>query len=128
MTSYSLQTIMENIVRFLMNDLVRKYIVPVIFILLVLDVFHYILSSEDKKESLLTSFKNKFIGFILLILLPVILIAGLQKFESITGIKTNVDTSIVQRVASPDGQTQGASTGNTSAAQHTKNTSTTAKK
>lgn len=95
---YNIYQIIENVVLFISRDVVSKMILPLLFLFLAADIIRYLFSKDAKKETILDSLKAKAIGFIILIFLPFIMLWFLGFVQQVTGVKPNVDTSILQKL------------------------------
>ena len=91
-------TIIENIVIFLSKDVVYKFVLPLIFIFLVFDIFSYLFSKDSKKEDIIEALKSKAFGFIILVFLPFILIWFLNFLAKVPNSQIDVDTSILEKL------------------------------
>lgn len=98
-----LYEILENLAVFVGRDFIYKVAIPLVLILLFINFLGLLFKKGDAKEEVIKGIQMKVIGLVILILLPTLITVFLSFIEQVTGVKPNVDTSVIDRLQSTPG-------------------------
>lgn len=97
-----LYNVLENLAIFVAKDFIYRVAIPLILILLFINFLGLFFKKGDAKEEVISGIQMKVVGLVILILLPTLITIFLSFVEQVTGIKPNVDTSIIEKLQSSE--------------------------